>query len=297
MAEGDDAIGAEIARIGPARLANAITAPSGILTFGAVTALGILGLGVSAPAIAGAAVIGAAAWVGGAVFRIGRASKRADNAAGRPAATGVRRRIDPFGVGEPWRRFVGSALRQQGRYQDIVKSTRPGPIRDRLASIGTRVDSFIEDVWEIAQRGDKLHGGLRQLDLPGMQRELAIAEHELATATPERRVRLNEVVGARRASIESAERLTGSTQGALDRLRELDAELDRLIVNAIEVSTTASTAADLDTLDQEFDAVVDELDGLRRALSETDAAERGVPSPPPAQQSARPAPQQRQMPG
>jgi hypothetical protein len=265
-------VGADIARIGPARLAKAITAPSGIVTFGAVTAVSILGLGASLPAIAGAAVIGGVAWLGSTVFRIRKASRRSDAAAGRIPSS-EQARIDPFTVGEPWRRFVGSALRHRNRYAEIVAATRPGPIRDRLASIGSRVDGFVDDVWDIANRGDTLHSGLRRLDAAAMQRDLDVAKHELATAAPERQARLREIVDSREASMESARRLSATTQDALDRLRELDAKLDRLIVNAVEVSATASSADDLDDLDREFEYVVTEMDGLREAINETDRIE------------------------
>jgi hypothetical protein len=269
----ENEVGAEIARIGPARLAKAITAPSGILTFGAVTAAGILGLGATLPAIAGAAVLGGIAWFGSTLLRIRRASRRSDSAAGRiPDAQQAR--IDPFAVGEPWRRFVASALRHRSRYAEIVSATRPGPIRDRLGSIGTRVDGFVADVWDVANRGDILHSGLRRLDPASMQHDLDMADHELRTAAPERQARLQEIVASRRASMESAQRLTATTQDALDRLRELDANLDRLIVNAVEVSATASTAADLDDLDREFENVVMEMDGLRQAINETDRVQQ-----------------------
>lgn len=290
-----DDVGARIARIGPGRLAKAITAPSGILTFGGVTAAAILGLGASAPAIAGAAVIGAVAWIGGAAWRIARASKRADQAAGR-ADEAIAGRIDPFAVGEPWRRFVTSALRQQNRYSEIVASTRRGPIRDRLASIGERVDGFIVDVWDIARRGDTLHAGLRRFDLRAMERDLAEAERELAAASPDRQAHLAEIVASRRAAVESGRRLTANTQSALDRLRSLDADLERLVVNAVEVSATASSAADLDDLDQQVDLVVDELDGLRQAMDETEAMQRRPVAPRQAPASA-PAPGGTPMPG
>lgn len=285
----DDAFGRGIARIGPGRLARAVTAPSGILTFGVVTAAAILGLGVSAGALAGAGVLGTVAWLGGTAWRIGRASRQADRSAGRDVGrNGSGARIDPFAVGEPWRRFVTSVLRQQSRYREVVAGTRAGPIRDRLASIGGRVDEVVRDVWEIAQRGNALHDALRRLDLRGLERELADTERELATAGPDRQAVMSELVETRRASLAVAQRLASSTQNALDRLRALDADLERLVVNAVEVSATTSTTSDLDQLDdldRQFDSMVDELEGLRLALDETQSVERGVvraPGPTPA---------------
>jgi hypothetical protein len=276
----DDAIGRGIARIGPGRLARAITAPSGILTFGVVTAAAILGLGVSAGALAGAGVLGTVAWLGGTAWRIGRASRQADRNGGR---NGAGPRIDPFAVGEPWRRFVTSVLRQQSRYREVVAGTQAGPIRDRLASIGDRVDEVVRDVWEVAQRGNTLHDALRRLDLRSLERELADTERELATAGPDRRAVLTELVETRRASLAVAQRLASSTQSALDRLRALDADLERLVVNAVEVSATTSTSSDLDQLDEldrQFDTMVDELEGLRLALDETQSVERGATGAP-----------------
>ncbi len=185
---------------------------------------------------------------------------------------------------------MGSALRQQSQFHEVVGTTRGGPVRDRLASIGGRVDEVIVDVWEVARRGDTLHDGLRRLDVRALERDLADSERELAAAGPERRTLLAEMVATRRASLASAQRLAAGAQLALDRLRALDADLARLVVNAVEVSATASSAADLDDIDRQFDVMVDELEGLRRALEETESVQRdSVGGMPPVHHDSSPA--------
>ena len=46
----------------------------------------------------------------------------------RDAGAGTARvKIDPFTVGEPWRRHVSSALSTQRRFDEIVKGVAAGP--------------------------------------------------------------------------------------------------------------------------------------------------------------------------
>ena len=67
-----------------------------------------------------------------------------------------RERIDPFGVGEPWRRFVRGALQAQTRYRQAVSGVAPGPLRERLDDIGRRIEQATEECWRMARRGDAL---------------------------------------------------------------------------------------------------------------------------------------------
>ena len=67
---------------------------------------------------------------------------------GRP-----RPRIDPFGVKEPWRQFVGDALQARRRFDEAIRDMAKGPLQDRLLEIGGRLDTGVEEVWNIAKRG------------------------------------------------------------------------------------------------------------------------------------------------
>src|SRR6476646_3043837 len=66
------------------------------------------------------------------------------------------RAVDPFGVNEPWRQFVQSALRSQHRFVDGVNATREGPVREHLQDLGQRVDAAVAEVWRVAQRGNTI---------------------------------------------------------------------------------------------------------------------------------------------
>jgi hypothetical protein len=78
------------------KVAHAVTSPSAILATGATAAVGALAFG---PIGLLAGLIGYAARVGIAIPRGGRGP-----------------RIDPFGVKDPWRRFVSDALSTRRRY-------------------------------------------------------------------------------------------------------------------------------------------------------------------------------------
>ncbi|MGH9184585.1 MAG: hypothetical protein ACRD0U_02035 [Acidimicrobiales bacterium] len=81
-------------------------------------------------------------------------------------------RVDPFAVGEPWRRHVQDALQARTKFAQAVASGRPGPVQDRLVEIGERVDAGVEEVWRAANRGDALDDARRQIDAPGAERKL-----------------------------------------------------------------------------------------------------------------------------
>ena len=44
--------------------------------------------------------------------------------------------IDPYALSEPWRTFVMDARQAERRFTGVVKGTRVGPLRDRMADIG-----------------------------------------------------------------------------------------------------------------------------------------------------------------
>src|SRR5215831_8357150 len=81
--------------------------------------------------------------------------------------------IDPFRVGEPWRRLVQGALKAQSRYRQTVASTAPGPMHDRLAEIGTHLDDAVSECWRIAQRGYELRHALDAMDIARSREQLA----------------------------------------------------------------------------------------------------------------------------
>jgi hypothetical protein len=234
------------------RVARAITSPLGILLAGAGASVGIL---VGAP-LAIAAGIGAAAWAG----RVAAAVPRA------PAGD----QIDAMALNDPWRRFVSSAQQSQRRYAEAVRSAKPGPLRDRLTQIGSRVDDALQECWRIAKQGQLIADASTQVDVRQAQQELADVEAQLGGATPDPNSTVGGTVIALRAQLASAARMNATVTDARDRLRLLDARLDEAVARAIELSVQGGDVNDVGGLGDDIEGVVGDMEALRQGLEEAD---------------------------
>ena len=241
-------------RVRTRAVAEAVVSPSAILLAGAGTALGIIsGLGPLA------VLTGAAAWAARVALAVPRRQRE--------------ERIDPMAVQEPWRRFVADALQAQRRFDDVVKRSRPGPVRDRLQAIGRRIGDGVSECWRIACQGNALVGALRTLDEQGIRRELAEVQDE------RRRARGNEAAAASlartqtaiEAQLASAQRLRHVAEDATNRLRLLNAQLDEAVARSLEISLKAGDVSQLAPLTEDVEGVVGELESLRQALEEAGA--------------------------
>lgn len=226
--------------------------PSAILLAGAGTAIGIAtGLGPLA------LLVGAAGWAARVAFAIPR----------RPAGDP----IDPYRVGEPWRRFVLDAQEAQRRFDGVVSRARSGPIRERLEAIGERIGDGVSEAWRIAQQGDSLDDALRSLHEAEIHAELVEVYEE------QRRLRRDDPAQASlartRAAIEaqlaSVQRLRAVAEDAHNRLRLLNAQLDEAVARSLEISLHAGDVSQLGPLTEDVEGVVGELESLRQALEET----------------------------
>lgn len=185
----------------------------------------------------------------------------------RNGRAGVTRRthdptIDPFGVGEPWRRLVQSALRSQSRYRELVGTTPPGPMHDALAEIGAEVDAAVSECWRIARRGDDLG---HALDGMGVAR----ARQQLAALRPDDTdPAVTGQADALRSRIASYDRVTASSADAERELRLLVARLEETATRGTELSLTAGADDGLAALGSDVTHVVEELEALRVAFDE-----------------------------
>lgn len=230
------------------KVARAILSPSGMLLAGGAAAATIL-VGGGLLAVPAALV----AW-GARVFAAIPRGKQ------NP-------RIDAYGLSEPWRTYVLGAQSAKLRFDRTVKGTSPGPIRDRLAGLSDRLDAGIEDCWRVAQRGDDIDEALNnlstaeaQVDLARLRRQLGGQPATGATAA---------TIQSLEAQLQSAARMQAVSKDANDRLGLLNARLDELVAKGVEVSVGA---ADGGWLSDEVDGVVSELESLRLALEDTNAA-------------------------
>jgi hypothetical protein len=240
-------------RVRTPAVARAVVSPSALLLAGAGMAGAILG-GLPLAAAAG---VGALAWAARVAFAVPR----------RPAGE----RVDPFRVGEPWRRFVQDALQARDRFERTVRRMRPGPLQERLATVERRVAEGVQECWRIARHGDALIDALREIDVDDAQRDLDELEEARSRAGRDgrRAESMDRAVEAVEAQLQSARRIDSVARDAVDRLRVLTAQLDEAVARAVELSVRAHDVGELEPLTDDVDNLVGELEALRQGLEET----------------------------
>lgn len=209
-------------------------------------------------------------WVGGTAGGVA--------AGGRRRSGPSRERIDPFGVGEPWRFFVRDALTARNRFDDALRSTRSGPLKERLLEVRDSVDAGVRECWEVAKQAQAISTARKAIDVPSLRKRLESFEgRDDDTSTAEAAVR---------SQIESADRLDAVIHDVTGRLEILEAQLTEAVTRAIEVSALAGHDDDLTGVGVAVRQVVDDLEALRAALVESgrsSARGSGNPElPPPA---------------
>lgn len=238
---------------------RAMASPSGIIAAGAATGLSLvagLPLGV-------AVGVGGAAWLVRVVVALPSAVR----------LRGERRPdlVDPFTVGEPWRAFVLGARQSSRRYGEAVGSVPAGPLKDRLAMVGTRVETATVEMGQIARSGHQLTAARRRIDTPALRRQL---ESDPAPAPT--------VAQALQAQLDTAVRLDSTIEATRGRLEVTTAQLGHAVARAVEIAATSNSSVTLSGVESDLAALVDEMESLRQALVET--------SPPPSPGS-RPGPE------
>lgn len=198
----------------------------------------------------GIAVCGVAVW---AALRLRPSKQGVRSASGSSTA-----RIDPFGVGEPWRRHVAAAQSAQRRFTTIVSTLPDGPLRARMAEIGRQVDKGVDECWQIAKHGDRLDDTIRGLDGSGLTARL-----ERATDTTTRQSVQNQ--------LDSLQRIRVARTETDQRLRALQTRLGELVSQAAEVSISADRTSELGSA---VDDVVVQLEALLQAVDEVNTTGR-----------------------
>jgi len=182
-------------------MARAITSPGTILLAGAGASAAILA-GVP---LATAAVVGGLVWAGKVALAVPRKPRRAE--------------ANPALVSEPWRSLTRQAQRAESRFDQVLSTTAPGPLKVRLAEVDARVAVGVDECWRIAQRGNELSAAVADLDVADIRAQLQRAEAQVA-GDPDR-TDLAGTAAAVRQQLASAERLAGVARDAEDRLRRL----------------------------------------------------------------------------
>ena len=192
--------------------------------------------------------------------------------------------IDPYGVPDPWRRFVREALGAQTRFAQAADQCRPGPLRDRLTEVGGRIDDAVRECWRVARLGATLDAALANLDLERTRAELRAVQDErrdlLAGGSAVSTEASDQTEAALAARLQSGRRIEAAARRATDRLQVVTAQLTEAVASAAEVSLGTTTPESADSLAANIDSVVAEIEALRRALEETAAAPTPGASPP-----------------
>lgn len=239
------------------QVARAITAPSSLLLAGAGTAITIV---AGAPLVAAAAV-GAACWAARVAF------------AARPRRRPGQAKVDARRLHDPWRSFVTDAQAARRRFEVACSRALPGPIRDHLTALGTRLDDGVQECFRIASQGDALEQAWNDLDVPAIKHDLAATLQEPTSPTRDR------TEAALRSQLGSADRIQKVAFDARDRLRVLNAQMDEAVARAVELSVKTTDVAALDPLAQDVESLVGELESLRQALDETGGTPGAATSP------------------
>lgn len=226
-------------------VARATTSPSAILATGAGAAAGMLVLGPLGAVIGGA---------GAYAVRVLAAVPRAPRRPGQ----------DVRGLVDPWRSLMQGVLDARRRFDRAIASVRPGPLRDRLLEVGTRLDAAVDDAGRIARAGNTLSEGRKQIDVPSIRHELDFARSGPQTD------RTAQTIRAIEAQLESAARLDATIDDTVDRLRLLDARLDETVTRTVELAVTQADVGEVGGIGTEVEAIVSEMESLRLAVEETD---------------------------
>ena len=167
------------------------------------------------------------------------------------------------------------------RFDRVVASVPPGPLRDRLQQLSGRLDEGIDESWRIARRGHEIVGAIGT-DRHRRRRRRELADLKRSVGRKQPTPSQTQTMQALEAQLASANRLVALADHSRDRLRLLDARFDELVARTVEVSVGTG---DTDVLGNDVDGLVNELESLRIAMEETDRASSGqvasLPEPEP----------------
>jgi hypothetical protein len=165
--------------------------------------------------------------------------------------------VDPAAAPRRFAGVVADAVDSRRRYHELVAGLRPGPVRDRLAATGERVDAGVAAAWSTAQRAGDLERLLASLDPDRVTDEYKRAKR--SADDPELEAALAQRFG-------SVQRLLNALDDTEERLRLLDARLSAAVARVAEVALVGGTGTD--EVGAELETVVEELTALRTALDD-----------------------------
>jgi hypothetical protein len=173
---------------------------------------------------------------------------------------------------------VREALQAQDRYRSAIAGVAPGPLQERLTTIGQQLQRGVDEAGRVARRGQKLEDVRRQIDTQSAQAELQRVE-AVAGVSPTEDPSLTRTAEALQAQLATADRLDRVLADTRNRLTLLDARLDEAVARTLELSVDADDPEDLGGLNTTVESVLEEMEALRLALDEADGGGRGTATP------------------
>ena len=178
-----------------------------------------------------------------------------------------RSRPDPLAEVEPdtlppvYRAPVVDARRARTQFSDLTSGLADGPLRDRMAELGARVDAGVLAIWRTATQAAAIDRVAATLDPERVTAELKQARRSGADDT---------VVEALQARFASTQRLLNARDGLRDRLPVLEARLATAVARAAELTLAGPHVVDAELagLEADLESLVVELDALSSATAE-----------------------------
>ncbi|HYI61328.1 MAG TPA: hypothetical protein VEW93_05940 [Acidimicrobiales bacterium] len=151
---------------------------------------------------------------------------------------------------------VDGAVAAAVRYRGLVASRPEGPVRDRVAALGSRVDAGAVAVYQAALQARRLDEVATTLDPVAVTAAYKEARRR-HDADPE-------LVEVHRARFESVQRILNTREELDGRLELLQVRLEAAVARAAELALSPS--AGVEAVEADLRGVTDELTGLRAGL-------------------------------
>lgn len=175
-----------------------------------------------------------------------------------------RERPQPDALPAPWSTLVADATAARVRFDGVVGAVPTGPTRDRLQQLGGPISDCVGRCDETARRGVQLKSFAETVHVESVRSRLVDAEEDLRRRPEDRHA--TELAEAVRSELASAERLHGLLDNTERSLRRLVSQLNDAVNRAAELAfAQAGQVTDLD-------AVLYDLEGLRRGFAEVESA-------------------------
>lgn len=157
------------------------------------------------------------------------------------------------------RQDVWDTAQARRRWLAVVDALAPGPLRDRLRALGSRIDAGVVEMHAAAARVGEVERVVAALDPESAAAEYKSARRRAAggTAPPE--------MEALEGRFRSVQRLLNLVADTEQQLKVIDARLTAAVAKAAELAFTADDDA-IAAVGRDVDGLVEELDALRHAF-------------------------------